>query len=734
MPSPIPPPILRTWVKCFLKSTSFLSVSNPSTASLFAPRRYAVVGFASLLLGCGGGGGGGVSSTPVILAPPTPVLESAAAEIANTPGLSLVKATQIYDEDGHGGNSQIGVLDSGVDAGHEELAGRVIGGGDWQDASQDGRVDPFGHGTHVASIIAAAKDKKGIYGIAPEAEIVSYRILNSSGVFGGKSGNDMIPAILGDVATRNLKVVNNSWASYYEINDFAPEVIENSITEELNAYRDTSTADGPMMVWAAGNSSDNQVSIRSGLPHHFPELEANWLAVVAVDAEGHEPRYTNRCGLAADWCLTAPGGGNTRSINGINAAKSGGGYTRKSGTSMAAPVVSGALALIMESMPTLSPRQAAVRLKTTATLEGLTSSDGCTIDSCSESTMKNIFGHGLIQVDAALEPIGDASFLTEGGQSTDTITTYLKPPHMMGDSVKVALDGAAAAVHDDFDGAVFLTPIAARVIAPTVVAPSLPSSNRKDSFRYGTIDMPMGFVTSFSPSAPNLDDVSAELVDIPTAPVEGWHGFNIDGPLRTRVMVGHGHQRQAVHFIMSQGDDQNHAWIGGGIDQTRDMLNGVSSGGFDVNGAASQWVFLGKSAHIGNTELSAEALYGQTLLSPSSSSLIREGQFTYDAWTVKAGHQWQGVDWSIKWHQPPALRSGQLTLDQPVSFTADGVNFAPKTYQLNLDQRELHRRLAAKTTLWPKMELTAEFADIENLGHLAGEDHQQLSFSLIQKF
>ena len=199
-----------------------------------------------------------------------------ASEIGNSPGLNLVAASHLYESGQRGTGNQIAVLDSGVDANHEELAGRAYGGGDWQ-GSGNGLHDPNGHGTHVASIAAAARNGSGIQGIAPDTEIVSYRILNENGIFGSKTGNQMLPPIMTDVQARGIKIINNSWSSYYEVNDFSGSVIETALDDELQSYRAVATESGPVFVWAAGNGSDNEVSVRSGLPYHFPELEENWL-------------------------------------------------------------------------------------------------------------------------------------------------------------------------------------------------------------------------------------------------------------------------------------------------------------------------------------------------------------------------------------------------------------------------------------------------------------------------
>ena len=338
---------------------------------------------------CGGGGGGGGAAInpPKITAPPPGLVST--SEISNSPGLNLVAASHLYDAGARGRGFKIAVLDSGVDANHEELDGRIFGGGDWQGPG-NGLNDPNGHGTHVASIAIAARNGEGIQGIAPDAEVFSYRILNERGLFGSMTGNQMLPSIMADISNRRIEVVNNSWASFYEINDFSSSVIESALNLELNSYRKIATASGPVLVWAAGNGSDNEVSVRSGLPHHFPELEENWLAVVAVNQAGYEPSYTNRCGVSAAWCITAPGGGDDEDNHGIIGAQAGGGYTLKSGTSMAAPLVSGALSLILEAMPTLSPRDAAARLKETAAYDGLTTAGGCTIQTCTENQMRKI--------------------------------------------------------------------------------------------------------------------------------------------------------------------------------------------------------------------------------------------------------------------------------------------------------------------------------------------------------
>ena len=93
--------------------------------------------------------------------------------------------------------------------------------------------------------------------------------------------------------------------------------------------------------------------------------------------------------------MTAAGGGDNQPKDGIEAARTGGGYTKKSRTSMVAPLVSGALGMVLEHMPNLSPRQAAARLIETASYDGLETRSGCTITRSVQTTrliQTRIFG------------------------------------------------------------------------------------------------------------------------------------------------------------------------------------------------------------------------------------------------------------------------------------------------------------------------------------------------------
>jgi len=686
-----------------------------------------------VLAGCGGGGGGGSQPRPEITRPPTETGSINRVEQQNSPGLFQVGANQVFLNGATGRSVTIGVADSGVAAGHEEFSGRVLGGGDWH-GSEQGLLDENGHGTHVASLVAAGSDGAGIQGVAPSSRIVSYRILGRTGTFEGRSGNVMVPGLLGDALSRDLPVVNHSWSSYYEINDLAKSRIEDLLRDEITAYRQIASETGPVMVWAAGNGSDSQVSVRSGLPYHLPELEPNWLAVVAVDTQGVEPSYTNRCGVAAAWCLTAPGGGDNQQADGILGASHEGGYIRKSGTSMAAPVVSAAIGLLVEQIPGLTPRMAAARLKATATYDGLTTAAGCTVSSCGVAAMRDVFGHGLIQVDQAMQPISPSAISLGNGEQGDLDKSGLLLPSMITMPVIDRLDGITAVVIDDFDGAVFGLPLGA-LAARAERAPGRPRNatvTEVQKFAEG-----QSFLMAGAGHVPGQSREDSRMLDIPATPLDHWAGYTFtSAEVTTRYLVGLGNERQVVHLLNEwQGEDEK--WIGLGLDQSVNWLDGQGYGALKLGGHRSGWMTVGGSKDLGAVSMTAEILTGYTILEGEASSLIRGGEIWYDAMTIGLSHATPELKrWRLDFIQPPALSRGHLKIMAP--SPAEGGYKAFHPVELDLSHQVRERRLTAGVDMplagIAGLELRADITLFRNRDHLPGAEDGEIRLSLDMDF
>ncbi|WP_263146756.1 autotransporter serine protease, partial [Pseudomonas sp. RIT-PI-AD] len=221
------------------------------------------------------------------------------------------------------------------------------------------------HGTHVTGTMGAARDGSGMHGVAYNAQIyVANTNQNDSFLFGPNPDPAYFKAAYGALADAGVRAINNSWGSQ------PPDVTYATLDGLHAAYaqhygRGTwldEAADvsrqGVINVFSAGNTGYANASVRASLPYFEPDLEGHWLAVSGLDSANGQ-RY-NQCGIAKYWCITTPG-------RLINSTVPGDDYAIKSGTSMAAPHATGALALVMERYPYMDNQQALQVLLTTAT-------------------------------------------------------------------------------------------------------------------------------------------------------------------------------------------------------------------------------------------------------------------------------------------------------------------------------------------------------------------------------
>src|SRR5581483_9293759 len=178
-------------------------------------------------------------------------------------------------------------------------------------------------------------------------------------------------AQLGDMMNRaasaGAMIINNSWAlAGSPITAYAAQDLLSSMPRLIDASR-AYVAAGGVVVFAAGNDASAQPAMQAGLPYRVSGIEPGWLAVVAIDNSGRIASYSNRCGVAAAWCLAAPGGS---AASGIISMSNNGGYAALYGTSMAAPHASAALGALKSMFVNLSYLQIRERLLYTANRSG----------------------------------------------------------------------------------------------------------------------------------------------------------------------------------------------------------------------------------------------------------------------------------------------------------------------------------------------------------------------------
>lgn len=211
----------------------------------------------------------------------------AGSEFGAQAGLSYVEAAAPFAAGYIGEAVRVGIVDSGVDARHSEFSGRINAGGDWQ-GSSSGLSDPNGHGTHVASIVGAAADGVGMQGVAPQAELYSYRILDSAGHMAGQTSESIVPDVISRMRQQRMQIVNNSWGSGVAIDRVSADTISSVLPRELSAWG-SAVNSGMVMVWAAGNESGDEVSVRAGLLYYYSQLRSGWLTVVSSGGQAQSP-------------------------------------------------------------------------------------------------------------------------------------------------------------------------------------------------------------------------------------------------------------------------------------------------------------------------------------------------------------------------------------------------------------------------------------------------------------
>jgi serine protease len=264
-------------------------------------------------------------------------------------GLAQIGAPQAWST-ATGAGVTIGVVDTGVDLSHPDLAAKVTAtarclGSPCRDG---GGQDDNGHGTIVSGIAAAMTGNgRGIAGVAPDASLVVAKVLDGEG-----SGRvDDINAGIRWVVDHGARVVNLSLGD--------PDFLLTSLLgTPLRPGIEYAWAHGAIPVLAAGNYHLGVLDLGSA---NYGQLNA--VIVGATDKSGRVPSYSSPIGNAK-WGLVAPGGsGAGTADDNVISADANGGYVAAAGTSMAAPHVSGALAVLLSEG--LSPTVAVQRLMST---------------------------------------------------------------------------------------------------------------------------------------------------------------------------------------------------------------------------------------------------------------------------------------------------------------------------------------------------------------------------------
>ncbi|MDF9744282.1 S8 family serine peptidase [Natrinema salsiterrestre] len=338
-----------------------------------------------------------------------------------TAGLAQVNAPAVWDAyDTQGEGARVAVLDTGVDASHPDIelatddpSDPTYPGGWAEFDATGGRVagstphDTGSHGTHVSGTVAGGATTGTAIGVAPEAELLHGLVLSdTSGSFAQVvAGMEWAVREDADVISMSLGVTGT----------LAPFI------DPVRNARDS----GSIVVGAIGNEGPET----SGSPGNVYET----ISVGAIDGNGTVPSFSGGqrldraewVGAPDDWNapqsyivpdVVAPG------VAVVSAVP--GGYMAMPGTSMAAPHVSGTIALLVSIEPDATPEEIELALTGTARVpESYVPGSNATVDESDGATIDSRYGHGIVDAEATADALVEARGGVESTMANDSNAT-----------------------------------------------------------------------------------------------------------------------------------------------------------------------------------------------------------------------------------------------------------------------------------------------------------------------
>jgi len=413
------------------KTVTRFPTNNPQLDTfLLAP-----ISAVPLLFNAGLGGGSSGSSTEENLN--TSVFET--TEYNNQWGLGAINSSTAYARGYTGSGITVSVMDNTFDTDHPDLVGIWVTGYNALDQSTDVHCESnssmnsngcvHAHGTHVAGTIAALKDGTEMHGVAYDAKVKPIVMADGSWDSSSLTTAELINGI-GEGTGSGIAAMNNSWgvSSWYSVSSGGstyyyqgPKATSSAMgSSELAAWEagaaDTvivfsngndgmNTETGRVAYYTAQNTStfshyeDNTTDINDNIAGWYgsqgylkTNLIGKWLTVVAIDSSNEIANFSNGCGDAKNYCISAPG---VSIYAPREIAQGSGNYVSWNGTSMAAPHVTGVIAILKQQFPNLTTTQMVSLLIDSATDLGASGVD-------------EVYGVGMVNLGEATKPTGTA--------------------------------------------------------------------------------------------------------------------------------------------------------------------------------------------------------------------------------------------------------------------------------------------------------------------------------------
>ena len=596
-----------------------------------------------------------------------------------------------------GAGQIISIQDSGFRTSHNEFAGKTI----YSPAGFAPGIDE--HGTGVASIAAGVSGSGSMIGVAPGAALAlgDWATYGDAGLHAANQQAQALGAI----------VQNNSWgfpaaatAANFNIN-FKSGGIRETYFNSLK-----SLSANTVIVFAVGNDQTlTTADLMSGLPMFDNSLQNSWISVInSVPVfSGNNivsaTIFSSSCLEAAAWCMAADGT-TTYATDASNSS-----YAQWTGSSFAAPQVSGGIALLAEAFPSLSSEELRARMLASADNSFYSHSGYVEFATGVQHGFNSQFGHGFMNMKAALSPIGGSYLPRSNGASVPLDSATIASTGMAGNILSRNL-----ASHDltTFDGLGAGFDLSASLLTADVVHRFDPLGTIEDLF-----STPMAG-DSFAPQ-------DREYLFAAVSSGQQFD-FETDGP--------------AVSLLLPTGDDSS---FGVALSQSVDAGAGTfefglsaiqENDGFvgikslldgDSMGAVHGGISLAYNAPLGRDQLLT--LSGQFGVAGANANLtdmemsdVRYNALglTYDAANVFGSDDRLALEVSL----PNAIQSGSADVTMPVARAGGGIDFSTLAVPLAATSRQVDISASYGFSLFKGSDVVLSAVRSLNSGNIAGNN------------
>lgn len=308
-----------------------------------------------------------------------------------------------YEQGWTGEGVKVGIIDSGIDLDHPDLIDNIKYSVSLYNTTKtefSSPNDDYGHGTKVAGIIAASHNGEGMHGVAYDADLYSIKVTSKY----GSTWHKLIANGVAKADELDLKVANISLGG----------TTSNGMLEFKDTYL-SAIQDDTSLVFSAGNEGTKCEIIDGALsgcnypavlPLYEPTLldgDGAWIVVGSVHDDNTLTSYSNTAGVSKDFFMVAPEGGFTWTTS-----NDGSYSTSAFGTSFAAPMVTGAFALLAQKYPYLKGKDIQDILFVSA-------------DDLGEEGVDEIYGWGRLNIETAMAPIGTLNIPVGGTVNSSKI-------------------------------------------------------------------------------------------------------------------------------------------------------------------------------------------------------------------------------------------------------------------------------------------------------------------------